>query len=396
MIPEPIVMVARIRASTPQKFHAVLTRVQQETRAGNIVRFKDAKAGEWTPTHRKTLVIASSADSESDVADFIDRWGASMITGNTSKPIKETTVEKEEYADCIPAMAAEPDDDTRASQLDTLQAHLKHGLKFCTVRPSDPAKFASGLETLYHYRMTEKFKIRYVVSPNSTLDTKGRRTLMIVSPSELEDMPTCKEAGISALEALTRHENMRPLPWDDLLTLVTQTPMPDSWGAEFEGSEAWDPFLDPYTINEALDMLRGIDESDPLAGVESLENPQPAPEAEPVMHKPTAAEIKAAEVQPTWLMVEPGYEPLFAVLKAALDQAQAGKGKERHANGRAFVDQPILTLTRLYGLGYPMGQAAKKSEEALRLPKKKAQAELLGAINYLAAAYLRIGEQGDA
>ena len=129
MITEPIVMVARIRASTPQKFHAVLTRMQQETLAGAIVRFKDAKAGKWEPTRRKTLVIASSEDSESDVADFIDRCGASMITGNTSKPIKETTVEKEEYADCSPAMAAEPEDDTRASQLDTLQAHLKHGFE---------------------------------------------------------------------------------------------------------------------------------------------------------------------------------------------------------------------------------------------------------------------------
>ena len=238
MITEPIVMVARIRASTPQKFHAVLTRTQQETRAGDIVRFKDAKAGEWKPTHRKTLVIASSGDSESDVADFIDRWGASMITGNTSKPIKETTVEKEEYTDCTPATGHQ----------------------------------------IY---------------------------------------------GVSAAQ-------------------------------------------------------------------------KKAAEAEPVMHKPTAVEIKAAEVQPTWLMVEPGYAPLFNTLKAALDQAQYGKGKERHANDRAFVDQPILTLTRLYGLGYPMGQAAKKSEEALRLPTVQAQAELLGAINYLAAAYLRIGELGDA
>ena len=43
----------------------------------------------------------------------------------------------------------------------------------------------------------------------------------------------------------------------------------------------------------------------------------------------------------------PGYEDLAAVLTAAFDQAARGKGKERHANGRAFTDQPIFEINRM-------------------------------------------------
>ena len=285
-------------------------------------------------------------------------------------------MEKEEYTDCSPVEVS-PEDLPVACSIEAVRESLRKGSLFYTVRPSNPYDFANGLETLYRCGLTQKFSL-HVVPPTHVVLSAWSRLLMIVTLDE--------EGRVPAAE-------WEELEWESLIKLVEQTPMPDKWPKNLSSVDAWVPFLDPYGIDDALEMLREIDESDPLAGVESLENPQPAPEAEPVMHKPTAAEIKAAEVQPTWLMVEPGYEPLFSVLKAALDQAQAGKGKERHANGRAFVDQPILTLTRLYGLGYPMGQAAKKSEEALRLPKKAAQAELLGAINYLAAAYLRIGEE---
>ena len=41
--------------------------------------------------------------------------------------------------------------------------------------------------------------------------------------------------------------------------------------------------------------------------------------------------------------VYPGYQPLANVLQAALDQAQAGKGNQRHANGKPFLEQPIIT-----------------------------------------------------
>lgn len=92
--------------------------------------------------------------------------------------------------------------------------------------------------------------------------------------------------------------------------------------------------------------------------------------------------------------VEPGYLLLVATLVKALEQAQAGKGKERHANGKSFDRQPIMEIGRMVGPGYQIGQAMKKGQEAMRLPTAERQiAELLGAINYLAAAVLLIKEQ---
>ena len=95
--------------------------------------------------------------------------------------------------------------------------------------------------------------------------------------------------------------------------------------------------------------------------------------------------------------VAKGYEPLGGILDAALHQAQAGKGKERHANGKPFLQQPIMEIGRMVGPGYATGQAMKKAQESARLPTREAQVrELLGAINYLAAAALLIEEQAAA
>lgn len=108
----------------------------------------------------------------------------------------------------------------------------------------------------------------------------------------------------------------------------------------------------------------------------------------------SAENMKSADLHPDF--VTPGYEPLASVLQQALDQAQAGKGKERHANGRAFLDQPIMEIGRMVGVGYQTGQAMKKAQEAvgmlLRDQPDRAVAELLGAINYMAAAILTIRE----
>ncbi|NJL06844.1 MAG: hypothetical protein HC900_00210 [Methylacidiphilales bacterium] len=90
------------------------------------------------------------------------------------------------------------------------------------------------------------------------------------------------------------------------------------------------------------------------------------------------------------------YGPLADVLMAAAAQAAIGKGRERHANGRAFLDQPIMENGRTFGLGFPIGQAAKKSREAFDMARRgehdRAERELLGAVNYLAAAVLLIRE----
>ena len=94
------------------------------------------------------------------------------------------------------------------------------------------------------------------------------------------------------------------------------------------------------------------------------------------------------------MTTEPGYEILAETLQSALDQAQHGKGKERHANNRPFIQQTIMETTRSHGLGYPLGQAEKKARESHRLPTiDRKIAELLGAIVYLAAAVIRLREQ---
>ena len=95
--------------------------------------------------------------------------------------------------------------------------------------------------------------------------------------------------------------------------------------------------------------------------------------------------------------IQPGYESLAAVLQEALDQAQAGKGTERHARAnQPFEEQTILETTRAHGIGFALGQAEKKARESHRLPTKERKIrELLGAINYIAAGIIYIREQPD-
>jgi hypothetical protein len=91
------------------------------------------------------------------------------------------------------------------------------------------------------------------------------------------------------------------------------------------------------------------------------------------------------------------YAPLNGVLKRAYEQAKDGKGKERHAKDKEpFDKQKICEITRRVGLGYPLGQAIKKAEESQRLSPEAAVKEILGAINYLAAAVIVIEEGGKA
>lgn len=104
--------------------------------------------------------------------------------------------------------------------------------------------------------------------------------------------------------------------------------------------------------------------------------------------------IPRSEIQPP-----EGYEDMAAVLQRALDQASKGKGDERHAQGRAFADQPMQQLISLYGPGFALGQAAKKAQESQRLPAGQDVHELLGAIVYLAGTVIHIeahrGEESE-
>ncbi|URG13835.1 hypothetical protein [Acinetobacter phage vB_AbaS_TCUP2199] len=102
------------------------------------------------------------------------------------------------------------------------------------------------------------------------------------------------------------------------------------------------------------------------------------------------------QFEPARMMnVRQGYSELAEVLALALEQAQNGKGNARHQVGTTpFIAQPICELARLYGVGYNFGQAAKKAHETQQLESKEAKlAEILGGINYLAAAYIVIAEQ---
>ena len=79
------------------------------------------------------------------------------------------------------------------------------------------------------------------------------------------------------------------------------------------------------------------------------------------------------------------YHKLAEVLLQAFKQASNGKGKERHdVLGDNFEDQPIMWIEKHFK-SFQLGQAVKKIHESQRLPKERAIAELLGAINYLAA-----------
>jgi hypothetical protein len=88
-----------------------------------------------------------------------------------------------------------------------------------------------------------------------------------------------------------------------------------------------------------------------------------------------------------------GYGSLASVMDDALEQAQSGKGLSRHATPEPFTDQLVCQIARREGHGYPRGQAMKKIDEAKRLKPKAAVAELLGAINYLAADIIMLQEE---
>jgi hypothetical protein len=92
-------------------------------------------------------------------------------------------------------------------------------------------------------------------------------------------------------------------------------------------------------------------------------------------------------------MSKNNYTTLNKVLVQAVKQAADGKGRERHSSGERFEEQPICVITRWVGLGFPLGQAVKKCQEAARLSTEKAVQELLGAINYLAAAVIVLQEK---
>lgn len=90
---------------------------------------------------------------------------------------------------------------------------------------------------------------------------------------------------------------------------------------------------------------------------------------------------------------DPAYSVLRSILDEAYQQAASGKGKERHANGKPWSDQPIAKIGRMVGIGFNLGQVMKKAQEASRMDDDAACRELLGAIVYAASAIMLIRER---
>ena len=86
------------------------------------------------------------------------------------------------------------------------------------------------------------------------------------------------------------------------------------------------------------------------------------------------------------------YDILRKILDEAYDQAATGKGKERHANGKPWDEQPIAEIGRMVGTGFNTGQAIKKLQESSRMEGETAVRELLGSIVYAASAIMLIRE----
>jgi hypothetical protein len=92
-------------------------------------------------------------------------------------------------------------------------------------------------------------------------------------------------------------------------------------------------------------------------------------------------------------LAAPGYQDLAGVLESAHDQAARGKGAARHANDRPFDEQPIMVIPSMLGsIEGQVYQIIKKAQEANSMAKRgeddAAMRELLGIINYAAAAVL--------
>lgn len=99
-----------------------------------------------------------------------------------------------------------------------------------------------------------------------------------------------------------------------------------------------------------------------------------------------------------------GYDELARVLDAALEQAQSGKGKERHGmSGDRWVDQKIHTIPQsqghVGGLVYQVSKKALECEFMLRQGQvAQGYKEALGVVVYAAAlawqASIRVRQQG--
>lgn len=95
----------------------------------------------------------------------------------------------------------------------------------------------------------------------------------------------------------------------------------------------------------------------------------------------------------SWCAVTMGrkgkYSKLNECLAAAVEQATKGKGQRHGGDRTPFLEQPWVRLYKTHGLGFLLGQADKKYNEALGKENQEDQVrEILGAIVYLGMALL--------
>ena len=164
-----------------------------------------------------------------------------------------------------------------------------------------------------------------------------------------------------------------------------------------------DPRLDPEAEQAGVAEFRqpesagGLLREHAAAGAGVQQKPPRRPRAEkdrdagpPVGEEAERHDAHTGTPRDAALVGEPGLAP------AKIDR-DAERGKERHAeNGKGFHAQDICQEARDLGLAYPIGQARKKAKETLRLDPDRAIQDLLGAINYLAAAVIVIEERKEA
>ena len=107
-------------------------------------------------------------------------------------------------------------------------------------------------------------------------------------------------------------------------------------------------------------------------------------EVEPAEDDPTPDDVTAPD----------HYAPLREFLDAALERASKGKGHQRHANGKPFLEQPTLVDARL--MNSPDGMVAqirKKALELRGLEREAAMREALDIAVYAGAVWLWLREQ---
>lgn len=158
-------------------------------------------------------------------------------------------------------------------------------------------------------------------------------------------------------------------------------------------------FGDPDPDRDIISCAR---RSEPEA-VGVILSPQPQKITTADLPDHSEREEEFADMRPAGdiLQSPPEYQSLAGILQSAINQASAGKGAERHTDRPTpFLEQPIMEIARMLGsIDGHAYQIMKKAQESARMTKRGnydgAVKDLLGAVNYCAAAILLIRELQD-